>query len=177
MWRPSITRDTRQDEPDDVTAMPPLLRLWIEFLALMLVLGIAGWMLEPAATVIADRANLSQTIVGVMLTAISTSIPELVTSIAAVRRGALTLAVSGIIGGNAFDTLFTAASDIAYRDGSIYHAMPEDSVFWAALTLLMSGVLMMGLIRRERHGIGQIGTESVVIMVLYLLGVVLLLAG
>ena len=35
----------------------------------------------------------------------------------------------------------------------------------------------MGLIRRERHGIGQIGTESVVIMVLYLLGVVLLLAG
>ncbi len=177
MWRPSITRDTRQDEPDDVTAMPPLLRLWTEFLALMLVLGIAGWMLEPAATVIADRANLSQTIVGVMLTAISTSIPELVTSIAAVRRGALTLAVSGIIGGNAFDTLFTAASDIAYRDGSIYHAMPEDSVFWAALTLLMSGVLMMGLIRRERHGIGQIGTESVVIMVLYLLGVVLLLAG
>jgi cation:H+ antiporter len=127
--------------------------------------------------VIADRANLSQTIVGVLLTAISTSIPELVTSIAAVRRGALTLAVSGIIGGNAFDTLFTAASDIAYRDGSIYHAMPEDSVFWAALTLLMSGVLMMGLIRRERHGIGQIGTESMVIMVLYLLGVVLLLAG
>ncbi len=79
--------------------------------------------------------------------------------------------------GNAFDTLFTAASYIAYRSESIDHAMPEDSVFWAALTLLMSGVLMMGLIRRERHGIGQIGTESVVIMVLYLLGVVLLLAG
>lgn len=112
-----------------------------------------------------------------MLTAISTSIPELVTSIAAVRRGALTLAVGGIIGGNAFDTLFTAASDIAYQEGSIYHAMPEASKFWAVLTLLMSGVLMMGLIRRERYGIGQIGTESVVIMLLYVLGVVLLLTG
>lgn len=177
MWRPSITRDTREDKPDDVTVMPPLLRLWAEFLVLMSVLGLAGWMLEPAATVIADRTNLTQTVVGVMLTAISTSIPELVTSVAAVRRGALTLAVGGIIGGNAFDTLFTAASDIAYREGSIYHAMPEDSKFWAVLTLLMSGVLMMGLIRRERHGIGQIGMESVVIMVLYVLGVVLLLAG
>lgn len=177
MWRPSITRETREDKPDDVTAMPPLFRLWAEFLFLMAVLGVAGWTLEPAATVIADKTNLTQTFVGVMLTAVSTSIPELVTSIAAVRRGALTLAVGGIIGGNAFDTLFTAASDISYREGSIYHAMPEDSKFWAVLTLLMSGVLMMGLIRRERHGIGQIGMESVVILLLYVLGVVLLLVN
>lgn len=177
MWRPSVTRDTREDEPDDLTDMPPLIRLWVEFLVLMVVLGIAGWTLEPAAAVIAAKTELTQTVVGVILTAVSTSIPELVTSIAAVRRGALTLAVSGIIGGNAFDTLFTAASDIAYREGSIYHAMSDDSKFWAVLTLLMSGVLMMGLIRRERHGIGQIGMESLVIMLLYVLGVVLLLTG
>ncbi|PXX90364.1 cation transporter [Marinobacter vulgaris] len=177
MWRPSVTGETREDEPDDVNTMPSLPRLSAEFLVLMAVLGIAGWRLEPAATVIANKTNLTQTVVGVMLTAISTSIPELVTSIAAVRRGALTLAVGGIIGGNAFDTLFTAASDIAYRGGSIYHAIPDDSKFWAVLTLLMSGVLMMGLIRREREGIGMIGMESVVITVLYVLGVVLLLTG
>jgi cation:H+ antiporter len=174
MWLPSKTRDTREDKPDDVTAMPALPLLWIEFLVLMVILGIAGWTLEPAATVIATKTNLTQTVVGVLFTAVSTSIPELVTSVAAVRRGALTLAVGGIIGGNAFDTLFTAASDIAYRDGSIYHAMSENSKFWAVLTLLMSGVLMMGLIRRERHGIGKIGTESAVIMVLYVFGVLML---
>ncbi len=177
MWRPFITRETREDKPDDVTQMPPLSRLWTEFLLLMLVLGAAGWTLEPAATGIASETGLSHTFVGVMLTAISTSIPELVTSIAAVRRGALTLAVGGIIGGNAFDTLFTAASDIAYRDGSIYHAMSDDAKVWVALTLLMSGILMMGLIRREKHGIGHIGAESVAVMVLYLLGVVLLVTG
>jgi len=38
-------------------------------------------------------------------------------------------------------------------------------------------VLMMGLIRRERHGIGKIGTESAVIMVLYVFVVMLLLGG
>lgn len=177
MWRPSVTRETREDTPDDVTEMPPLSRLWVEFLILMAILGIAGWSLEPAATAIADQTNLTQTVVGVLLTSVSTSIPELVTSIAAVRRGALTLAVGGIIGGNAFDTLFTAASDIAYRDGSIYHAMPEDSKFWVVLTLLMSGILMMGLIRREREGIGKIGMESTVIMALYVFGVVMLLSG
>lgn len=177
MWRASITRETRQDEPEDDSFRLPMGRLWGEFLVLMAILGAAGWLMEPAAATISRETGLGQTVVGVMMTAISTSIPELVTSVTAVRRGALTLAVGGIIGGNAFDTLFTAASDVAYREGSIFHAMSDDSVFWAVLTLLMSGILMMGLIRRERQGIARIGAESAVIMVLYVLGVVLLLSN
>ncbi|WP_370231462.1 sodium:calcium antiporter [Marinobacter nauticus] len=177
MWSPSVTSDTRQDEPESESSLPSLSRLWTEFLVLMATLGVAGLVLEPAATTISAEAGLSQTIVGVLLTAISTSIPELVTSVAAVRRGALTLAVAGIIGGNAFDTLFMAASDIAYRQGSLYHAMTLDSERWVALTLLMSAILIMGLIRRERYGVGRIGAESLAIMVLYGLGVVLMFAG
>lgn len=177
MWRPSQTRETREDTPDDISAMPSLPRLCLEFVLLMLGLGLAGWLLEPAANNIAIKTGLSQTAVGVLLTAVSTSIPELVTSIAAVRRGALTLAVGGIIGGNAFDTLFTAASDIAYRPGSIYHAMAPDSRLWVALTLVMSGILMMGLLRRQERGIARIGSESAAIVVLYATGVILLLSG
>lgn len=176
MWIPAKTRETRQDEPDDTSQMPSMMRLWGEFTVLFMILGLAGWTLEPSATVIAQQTGLTQTVVGVLLTAISTSIPELVTSIAAVRRGALTLAVGGIIGGNAYDTLFMAASDIAYRDGSIYHTMTDDALFWVALTLLMSGVLMMGLIRRERQGPGSIGVESVALIVLYIAGSALLLS-
>ena len=177
MWRPSITGDTREDEPDSENQQASLSRLWTEFAVLMATLGAAGLVMEPAATTISSEAGLSQTIVGVLLTAISTSIPELVTSVAAVRRGALTLAVAGIIGGNAFDTLFMAASDIAYRDGSLYHTMTTDSERWVALTLLMAAILIMGLIRRERYGVGRIGAESVAIMVLYGLGVVLMFTG
>ncbi len=175
MWIPKNTLDTRQDEPDDTSKMPSMLRLWGEFIVLFLLLGTAGYTLEPSATVIAAKTGVTQTVVGVMLTAISTSIPELVTSIAAVRRGALTLAVGGIIGGNAYDTLFMAASDMAYRDGSIYHTMTDSTLFWVALTLLMSGVLMMGLIRRERTGPGRIGVESLLLILLYLGGAALLL--
>lgn len=174
-WQPTITRDTRQDQPDDVRRMPSQGHQWKAFALLMLALGLAGWALEPAATVIAARAGISHTVVGVMLTAISTSIPELVTSIAAVRRGALTLAVGGIIGGNAFDVLFISASDIAYRQGSIYHAISVGSTFWITLTLLMSSVLIIGLIRRERRGIVRIGVEGVAIALLYLGGVAMLL--
>ena len=175
MWAPTKNRETREDKPDDIKLMPSMVRLTSEFFVLFVVLGFAGYILEPSEIVIAAETGLTQTIVGVMLTAISTSIPELVTSVAAVWRGALTLAVGGIIGGNAFDTLFTAASDIAYRDGSIYHTMTDGTLFWVCLTLLMSAILIMGLIRREREGPGRIGLESVLITVLYLGGVWLLL--
>lgn len=175
MWKPTLTPETRRDQPEDLDKVPALRVLVGRFVVLMLALGLAGWTMEKAATNIAQGTWMTTAAVGVLFTAIATSLPELVTSVAAVRRGALTLAVGGIIGGNAFDTLFTAASDVAYREGSIYHAMSASVTFWVTLTLLMSAVLLLGLIRREKRGPGVIGTESVVLMLLYIGGVLLLL--
>ena len=99
------------------------------------------------------------------------------TSIAAVRQGALTLAVGDIIGGNSFDVLFIAFADFAYRDGSIYGAIAESQSFVIALTILMTGILLLGLLRREKYGIGNIGFESFLILLLYLGGFALLFYG
>jgi cation:H+ antiporter len=126
---------------------------------------------------IADQTGLSETAVGSLLTAIATSLPELVTSVAAVRQGSLTLAVGGIIGGNAFDTLFAAVADIAYRPGSIYHAITERQVFLIVLTILLISILLMGLIRREKRGIAGIGFESFFILLIYAGAVVFLVGG
>ena len=40
-----------------------------------------------------------------------------------------------------------------------------------ALTLLMTAVLLLGLVRRERHGIANIGFESLLVLVIYVVGV------
>ncbi len=175
MWLPAKTPETRPDEPEDLARVPNLIPLVLRFVALMLILGLAGWIMEKAASHIAENSWLSATAVGVMFTAVATSLPELVTSVAAVRRGALTLAVGGIIGGNAFDCLFAAGADIAYREGSIYHAMTAPVTFWTTLTLLMTAVLLLGLLRREEQGLGKIGVESTVLLALYLGGITLLL--
>ncbi len=174
MWRPEETRETKSDQPEPESERESLSYLLVSFIALALVMGVSGWVLEKAAATLARQTGLTQTVVGVFMTSIATSLPELVTSIAAVRRGALTLAVSGIIGGNAFDTLFAAFSDVAYRGGSVYHAISDRLLFLIALTILMTCILLMGLIRREKQGIGGIGFESFGILVLYL-GAILLL--
>ncbi|MCW4152961.1 sodium:calcium antiporter [Halomonas sp. 18H] len=170
MWRPANTRETQPETPDEQAMTRSALNLWLSFIGLALALAVSGFLLERAASVIASATGLGQSVVGALMTAVVTSLPELVTSVAAVRRGALTLAVAGIIGGNAFDTLFVAASDVAYRGGSIYHAIADPVALWVALSLLMTAILMVGMIHREREGPGRIGFESLGIALCYLVG-------
>ena len=119
------------------------------------------------AVPLGDKTGWSDGIIGGVFTAVSTSIPELVVAITAVRMGALNLAVGDIIGGNAFDTLFIAASDVAYREGPIYSVLSNDEYFWLANSIVMTSVLLMGLIYRERRGPGNIGLESLLLLLLY----------
>ena len=176
-WDPYDTPETKEDDPDESeeeAEQTSLTRLWVSFLILSALLGVAGFVVARTGIQIAVQTGISATIVGGFLTAIATSLPELVTTIAAVRRGALTLAVGGVIGGNAFDTLFVAFSDFAYRDGSIYHAITDQQVFIVALTILLTGILLLGLLRREKQGIGNIGFESFLTLALYVGAFVLL---
>ena len=174
MWRPMQTDDTHNDVPDEPAADDASTRgLFLRFALLMVVMGVCGWALARSAVTIAMWANMSETVVGTFFTAITTSLPELVTTIAAVRRGSLQLAVGGIIGGNTFDVLFLVASDVAYRDGSIFHAVGERALFLVVWAILMTGILLLGLIRRERHGVGGIGFESAALITVFAGGVVI----
>ena len=167
MWKPIMTAKTREDVPEDERDPRALWQLVALFLGLAAVIGAAGLAIAQSGIVIAEETGLGETIVGTLFTAVATSLPELVTTIAAVRAGALQLAVGGIIGGNVFDVLFLAAADVAYRDGSIYHAIDGGSVFWALVGLIMTGVLLLGLIRREEHGVANIGFESALLLAIY----------
>ena len=167
MWSPVRTRETRADEPDEEDRGGGWAGLALRFAALALTLAAAGWVISQAASVTSARFGLSSSLVGSLLTAVVTSLPELVTTLAAVRRGALQLAVGGIIGGNTFDTLFLVASDAAYREGSLYHALGPQDLTWLATGLVMTAVLLAGLILRQRDGPGGIGIESASILALY----------
>jgi cation:H+ antiporter len=174
MWHPHQTDVTQEDEEEQDTHGRSWLPELTVFLSLGLIVAVAGWMTAETGIVAIRRFGMSESLVGGLFTAVSSSLPELVTTIAAVRNGAYALAVGGIIGGNAFDTLFMAASDVAYRGGSIYHQMADQQVFLISLAILMTAILTMGLVKRERHGIANIGFESFGILMLYGVALVVL---
>lgn len=171
MWIPRRTNDTRP-ESKGYTGGPggSMAGLWLVFATSAIAVTVAGWLIAQVAVPFSLRTGLSESFVGGTFTAIATSLPELIIAVTAVRMGALNLAVGDIIGGNAFDTLFVAISDMAYRAGPIYGAISNAEVLWLAITILMTAVLLMGLLYRERHGIGNIGVESLLLSVIYLGG-------
>ncbi len=167
MWLATKTAETKQDIPDEDAERAALGPLLLSFGGLAAVVAITGFVVAQAGLSIAERTEMSGTLVGGLLTSVVTSLPELVTVIAAVRAGALTLAVGDIIGGNTFDVLFVTVGDVAWRRGSIYAEVSERTLFILALTMLLTALLAAGLIYREKRGIGF---EGIAILLVYLGG-------
>lgn len=167
MWRPLETSETRRDVPADEgrgARLPPML---LALAGLTAMVGLGGFVVGRSGLVVVEATGLSGTVVGILLTSIVTSLPELVTTVAAVRSGALTLAIGGLVGGNSFDVLFIGFADVAFRGGSLYERAGGDDVFVLGWTMLLVAVLGAGLVRRERRGIGF---EGIGILVLYVAG-------
>lgn len=171
MWFPRTTEETREEKDDHYARSEgSLARVWGSFGLWVVVLVVSGFIGAEAAVALVEKTGVSETLFGVLVLSVATSMPELVIALGAVRRGALTLAVGNIIGGNSFDVLFTSFADVAYRSGSIYHAIVSEDRFVISLTLAMTGVLMLGLLRRQPHGPANIGFESITILLLYAAG-------
>lgn len=174
MWTPTQTTHTVRENVQQTPTPRRLWRLWLEFIVLgALVIG-GGWLVLHAVEDLADFIGMNQSIAGAALVAVATSLPELITAIAAVRRGALRLAIGAVIGGNAFDTLFAAVADLAYREGSIYHHTTSRELILMAMSIVMTGTLLLGLIRRERQGIGGIGFESFGVLLFYVISLIMI---
>ncbi|HIY13444.1 MAG TPA: calcium/sodium antiporter [Candidatus Agathobaculum merdipullorum] len=97
-------RDTLESEEDEIT-MPPLM------IGVNIVLGLAciiigGQLAVNGATGIARMFGLSETLIGLTIVAIGTSLPELVTSLVAARKGQNEIAMGNVIGSNIFNLLF-----------------------------------------------------------------------
>lgn len=175
MWYPTTTKETVKDIPEEEnisgTNVPVL---WLKFGIVAAVVGFSGYMIASTGIRIAGATGLTEGLVGSLFTAVVTSFPELIVTIAATRQNAITLAVANIIGGNSFDVLFVSFSDFAYREGSIFHAIGNEQIFVLVLTQLLTAVLISGLLIRQKKGIVKIGWESALIILLFIGGYLVL---
>lgn len=168
-WVPKLTAETsREAEPSEAH---PTSRwaIYGPFAAYAAILFACGVVIALSGAELAARFGISQSVAGAYATAIPTSLPELVTVLAAVRRGALNLAVGDIVGGNCFDVLFVFVSDVAYPNGSVFHAVGRTESFLIAANLVLTAVLALGLLRREKHGVGNVGSETIGLFGVYAL--------
>jgi cation:H+ antiporter len=117
------------------------------FAACAIVILITGPFLAHAADQLAEKSGLGGTFVGTTLVAFSTSLPELVSSFAALRMGAHDLAIGNIFGSNAFNMILLAPLDIVHP-GSLLAAVSPGHVITCLAVVLATQVAVMGQLYR-----------------------------
>jgi len=130
----------------------------------------AAPLLAEAAKEIAEATGISTTFIGTSLVAITTSLPELVTTFAAVRLGAFDLAVGNLFGSNAFNMAILLLADIAYRKGPLLAAVEPTHAVTAFVSMVLMSVGMMGIIYRAEKRVLLIEPDSLLMIVGYVLG-------
>jgi len=147
----------------------------VVFLAAAAVTLVAGVVLEESGNAIAGHIGMTGVLFGATFLAASTSIPELSTGLDSVKLGDYQLAFSDIFGGNAFlPVLFLLASLLSGQ--AVLPQAQRTDIYLAGLGILLTTVYLYGLIFRPRRQVLNMGIDSVVVLVLYALGLVGLVA-
>ncbi|MGZ8365506.1 MAG: sodium:calcium antiporter [Nitrospira sp.] len=139
-----------------------------------LVLLIAAPVLAWSAERIAEESGMTATFIGTSLVAITTSLPELVVSISAVRLGAFDLAVGNLFGSNAFNMAAFFFADLAYSGGGLLSTVSSTHALTALWAIIMMNIGLMGIMYRAERRFRLIEPDSLLMMVVYVLGLWLL---
>jgi cation:H+ antiporter len=107
------------------------------------VIFISGPYLAEAAGELADKTGLGNTFVGTTLVALSTSLPEMVSMLAALRLGAIDLAIGNAFGSNAFNMILFAPLDFVHQESLLATVSPRHAITCVA-AMLATLVAIMG---------------------------------
>jgi cation:H+ antiporter len=134
-------------------------------------------LLVLAAEAISIESGLSETFVGTLLVGITTSFPEIAATVAAVRLGAVDLAVGNIFGSNAFNMCVILLMDLAYLQGPVLASVSQAHVVTAQLAALSLSFGVIGLMSRleQRSAVTRFG--SLFVVACYAAGIWLLSRG
>jgi cation:H+ antiporter len=131
---------------------------------------VAGFLLERSGDAISGHLGLSGVLFGATVLAAATSLPEVSTGLTSVRHGDVKLAVSDIFGGNAFLPVLFLPATLLTGEAVLPQAQSTD-IYLTALGALLTLVYVTGLLFRPRRRVARLGIDSLVVLLLYAVGV------
>jgi cation:H+ antiporter len=166
-------RDQREKFAEEVADRYPqvtLRRAILRYsLASVVIVGAGIWLPFVSAD-LADAMHWNRSFMGTLFVAGVTSLPEVVVTVAALRMGALDMAIANLLGSNLFNILILAIDDLFFLDGPLLsHVSPAHAVS-AASSLIMTGIVVVGLLYRPAARLFRtVGWASLGLFIVYLL--------
>jgi len=161
----------KEAETEPQTSKMSLSVAGLIYVGTTVVIFIAASYLAPTADRIADLTGLGGSFVGSTLLALTTSLPELVTTIVAVRIGAADMAIGNIFGSNTFNIAILLPVDMFYTKGTLLADASSVHAITGTAVILLSCVCVMGILYRadRRYWMIEPNAVLVVLMALFFL--------
>lgn len=172
-----ISRDNQPHSTETVEIPAGTPKLWVGivgFLAAAGVLIVITPMLVRTSNEIAEVTGLGATFVGTTLVALVTSLPELVTTISAIRIGASDMAIGNLFGSNMFNIFALGLTDFIYTGGRFLEVIDPSFALVGMLGLLMTAVALVGNLARLERRIWFIEVDVLALFIIYISGMWLL---
>lgn len=135
---------------------------------------VAALFLPGLGARIAAETGMGQAFVGSLFIAATTSLPEVVVSLAAVRLGAVELALGNVLGSNLFNMLILALDDALYTAGPIFGAAHPSHIVSIMATMAMYGALLVGITYQAMRKLLMLAWDTAAIGGLYVAAILLL---
>jgi cation:H+ antiporter len=138
--------------------------------AAVLVVAAALWLPQLGAE-LARQTGLGEAFVGSLFIAITTSLPEIVVSLAAVRIGALDLGVGNVLGSNLFNLLILGLDDLWYRQGPLLTDVAASHSVAVLAIVVMKALFLIGLTYRVMTKRWAVAWDTAAIAAVYAVAV------
>lgn len=125
--------------------------------------SLGGRWIVDGAVAIAEVFNLSQALIGITIVALGTSLPELATSITAVRKGHVDIAVGNVVGSNLFNLMWVLGFSSMLGDLPFSTELIADTIFMGGVAVILFLILAFG---RAKHQISRF--DGILMLFLYL---------
>ncbi len=143
--------------------------IWLQFLGATAVIGVAGYQLSRYGDVIAERTGLGRTLIGVIMVATVTSLPELVAGVSAAAIALVpNIAIGDALGSCIFNLLILLFLELSYPKASIYTLAAQSHILSAGFGVVLLGIVALAvLVGEQTPALGHVGLYTPVILIGY----------
>ena len=149
--------DSAESEGEDTSDLT-LKQIIIRFIIMAVLLVTASIFITIAADHLSEEFKLGKTVGGALFLGVATSLPELTSSIALIRKGNFNACAGNVMGSGVFNFCIISVADILYRGGSVYISNDKSSsylnIFGLVATTAVGAILLMKMRKKDTENAG-----------------------
>jgi cation:H+ antiporter len=169
-----VTRPSAETDPEvGHTPEMTLGRAWIMFGLVSMGVIAAGFFLAWSSDQVAQITGIASSTLGILAVSLVTSMPEVSTTIAAARMGAMDLGVAGLFGSCAFNITILSFADFFYREDALINQTEPAHLVAGGVALVLIFLALALVLGRDRLRKMATATMLVIMALIWIVGAVL----